>query len=131
MMVDEPTVKLLFVDDDEMILRLLKRVSTTLEAQTTFADGAAAALGLLEDGDYDIVVSDFSMPGMSGLSLLTIVAERWPKALRVLLTGHPREAFDDGSVDRVVDLVLAKPWHNAELHRQLELLIAQARTAPR
>ena len=120
-------VKLLFVDDDEMILRLLKRVSTALEAETAFVDGAASALQLLEAGDFDIVVSDFSMPGISGLSLLTTVAERWPRTLRVLLTGHPREAFDDGSVDSVVDLILAKPWHNADLYARLVGLVERAR----
>ena len=117
---------MLFVEDDDAILNLLRRLSTRLPCTSLFASDAEAALVLCAHTRVDIVVSDFSMPGMTGIALLSTIAEQWPQTLRVLITGHPRAFFEQSALERVVDLLLFKPWHPSELRTELIALIERA-----
>lgn len=77
---------ILLVDDEPAvvggIVRLLRRDFTLLTATS-----GAAALKVLETRQVAVVVSDMTMPGMSGLELLTRVRERVPDVISIMLTG--------------------------------------------
>ncbi len=83
-------IKVLFVDDEEDILRGLKRTLRKLRHQWDmhFANSGEKALQLLSDGDYDVIVSDMRMPGMSGAELLEKVKKDYPGIIRFILSGH-------------------------------------------
>ena len=85
--------KILFVDDDKLLLSSIKR---GLRAQSKvwamyFAASADEALDLLAKEQIDILVSDFKMPEMTGIELLSVVDSLYPRTIRVLLTGHPEK----------------------------------------
>jgi putative nucleotidyltransferase with HDIG domain len=87
------THKILFVDDDALILRGLKR---SLEEYSTFweydfAISAKEALLLLQKTSYDAVISDLLMPVMDGLKLLEIVREKHPEVMRFVLSGNTND----------------------------------------
>jgi HD-like signal output (HDOD) protein len=81
-------MRLLFVDDDEFILRATKRLFThdasRWEVFTSSSPGAA--LAQLESIQPDIVISDLRMPEMNGLAFLAEVERREPASVRIILT---------------------------------------------
>ncbi|MBX3225802.1 MAG: PAS domain-containing protein [Labilithrix sp.] len=82
-------LRVLVVDDEPMICRALKRALSPAEDVTTVGS-ALEAIALFEDGrEFDLVLCDLSMPGMSGAGLYEQVGSRWP-ALQprvVIMTG--------------------------------------------
>lgn len=108
---------ILLVDDDanvrETVRRQLSRVPHWHIAE---AETGAAALEHLSRYRVDVMVSDFDMPGMSGLELLELVRVAYPPIVRLLLTGHDDlhlclHALNQGVAHRFV----CKPWDDVDL----------------
>lgn len=80
----------LFVDDEEMVLQGLQRSMRAMrnDWDMTFVDSGAKALAFLEKTPADVIVSDMRMPGMNGAQLFAEVARRFPKSVRLILSGH-------------------------------------------
>lgn len=81
---------ILFVDDEPKILDGLRRMlrPQRLAWDVAFASGGEEALRMMESKPFDVIVSDMRMPGMDGATLLKIVSEKFPKALRIVLSGY-------------------------------------------
>lgn len=76
--------RVLLVDDDPVLLRSLRRLLAPAGHAFVCASSAEAALAMLEQREFDVVVTDIHMPGMSGLDLLAKVRSR-PQPLPVVL----------------------------------------------
>jgi HD-like signal output (HDOD) protein len=81
--------RVLFVDDEPGVFEGLQRMLRTQRDrwEMVFANGATAALALLETARFDVVVSDLHMPGMDGATLLKQVRDHFPDLVRIILTG--------------------------------------------
>jgi HD-like signal output (HDOD) protein len=82
--------RILFVDDEAMVLQGLQRMLRGMRSEwdMVFAESGALALDLMEKSAFDVVVSDMRMPGMNGAALLAEVMTRFPKTIRLILSGH-------------------------------------------
>ncbi|HTA91504.1 MAG TPA: response regulator, partial [Polyangiaceae bacterium] len=84
--------RILFVDDDELILRSIERVLKRHALESSwelgFVNNGESALHRLDDAAFDVVLADAQMPGMSGTALLRRVQETNPGIVRILLSGH-------------------------------------------
>lgn len=104
-MTDEDDLSLLLVDDDATLLRAAGRILSR-HAKTMTADSAASARVLLSVHRFDVVVSDYAMPGEDGLSLLAFVRELYPDATLILFSGdefeHGAQAVLDGRIHEAV-----------------------------
>ena len=82
--------RILFVDDDPLILQGLQRMLRDMRNHWSmvFAAGGREALELLATASFDVVVSDMRMPGMNGAELLNEVMKRYPQTVRLILSGH-------------------------------------------
>ena len=82
--------QVLFVDDEPNVLQGLQRMLHPLrnEWQMTFVQSGAEALVRLEQETFDVVVSDMRMPGMDGARLLNEVMQRFPRVVRIMLSGQ-------------------------------------------
>lgn len=106
---------LLFVDDEERVVNLL-RVMFRADYNVLTATSGAAALELLKQQPVHVVVSDQRMPGMTGIEVLNQVSQRSPATMRILLTGYSDLAAIVGSVNEgEVYRFINKPWNNDEL----------------
>ena len=119
---------ILVVDDEEMILTSIKAFFA-IEAEYEFLTYTSPVTAL-QDLDkkiknIDLVISDYLMPEMDGITFLGNVKERFPLAPRILLTGYA----DKESAVRAINNVglyqyIEKPWDNDELrliiHNALE-----------
>ncbi|MBS1142882.1 MAG: hypothetical protein H6R14_288 [Proteobacteria bacterium] len=114
--------RVLCVDDEPNILRALSWLLRR-DFQVVTAASAREALGLVRQGDFDVVISDQRMPEMSGVEFLSEVKLMAPRAMRILLTGYSDmqsvvQSVNDAEVFRFVN----KPWDVVELPQ----IIAQA-----
>jgi DNA-binding NtrC family response regulator len=76
------------VVDDEPAMRLAIEAVLDDDCAVTTAPDAPAALGALAAAAFDVVLSDYEMPGGSGLALLREVHARYPGCVGILVTGH-------------------------------------------
>lgn len=81
--------RILLVDDEPEILRLLARRLRRQGCEVTPATDSAKALALLQHGSFDIAIVDFLMPGMNGLELAAQCCLRRPGLKILMLTGSP------------------------------------------
>ena len=100
----------LFVDDEPMNLSTFVRSFRKVFDVRT-APCASAALAELTRGAVDIVISDYAMPGMSGLELLEQVRQLYPNTARVIISGHSELPVLQTATG-VVQAILPKPWDN-------------------
>ncbi|MBI3368002.1 MAG: response regulator [Burkholderiales bacterium] len=106
----------LCVDDEPNILSALKRVLRANDLCVLTATSGAQALQMLSEMPADLVISDMRMPGMDGAQLLEQVRERWPDAVRLLLTGQSDLETTVAAINRgQIFRYLRKPWDEAEL----------------
>jgi DNA-binding NtrC family response regulator len=111
----KPTV--LLVDDEEMILTSI-RTLLMLEAdyEVECFTSPIQAAKYLEDHVVDLTLSDYLMPGMTGIQFLAEAKRTQPEAARVLLTGHADKASAIQAINQVgLFQYLEKPWDNAQL----------------
>jgi serine/threonine-protein kinase len=114
--------RVLCVDDEPGILRSLQWLLQRDFDVTTCAS-AQEALPLLATGDFDVVISDQRMPGMTGVEFLRRVRDSAPRAMRLLLTGYSdAQAILRSVNDSEIFRFIHKPWNPDALR----LLVAQA-----
>ena len=82
--------RILFVDDEPNILRGLQRSLRPLRDSwiMVFEAGGRKALDRLETESFDVIISDMRMPDMDGGQLLSQVQKKYPKMVRIILSGH-------------------------------------------
>jgi two-component system NtrC family sensor kinase len=120
------SASVLIVDDDEHVRRALKRVLKRARARLHEAPDADAALALLAVEPVTVVVSDYRMPGMSGVEFLRVVKERWPRVQRILLTGQADTAAIEEAVNQSeIFRFIWKPWDDAHLLLTIQSAIDQ------
>lgn len=107
--------RVLLVDDDDLVLATMQR-QLSKHFDCRIVNDSREALVIVAEGNTDVIVSDLSMPHLSGDRLLARVYECWPEVERVLITGYA----DLDSVLRAVNngkifSYLVKPWAPAEL----------------
>ncbi|MDO9714562.1 response regulator, partial [Paracraurococcus lichenis] len=90
LMAASPRGRVLLVDDDPLVLRVLRaQLEEAGHAVTAVGSGVAALAALNDDGAVDLLVTDLSMPGMDGRELIRAAQARRPGLPAVLLTGYP------------------------------------------
>ncbi len=121
---------LLLVDDEPAVRSALRRLLRPLGHRILLAESGAAAIEILENEGVDLVMSDMRMPQMDGAQLLQIVRQRWPEAMRLLLTGYADisstiAAINQGEIHRYI----AKPWDDQDLMLSLREALDRHRLA--
>ncbi len=117
---DPSQVELLFVDDDDEFRSTAARRFARRGFHVQEAPGVNDALRLLQDRQFDVVVSDMAMPGLTGLDLLQRIKELSPDCEVLLLTGEATvevavQAMKLGAYD-----FLSKPFSLGELETLIQ-----------
>lgn len=113
--------RVLFVDDEPNVLQGLQRMLRPQRRRwdMTFCDSGEEALRRLAEAPFDVLVSDMRMPGMSGAPLLAEAQARFPRVVRLILSGQAdRESLD--ALAGVTHRFLSKPCDAALLQAAIE-----------
>ncbi len=115
MMTKKYKVSILFVDDEDHILKAIARLMRNEPYILFFASSGREALEILKSEKIDIVVSDMRMPEMDGLTLIKQIKERYPDVTRIILSGYAQApnvlaAINQGDVYKYI----TKPWNPPE-----------------
>ncbi len=110
--------RILFVDDESMVLKGIQRTLRKMRNSwdMTFTTSAREALEILDTNPMDVIVSDMKMPEMDGTQLLGEVKQRHPHMVRLILSGHVEQETTIQSV-QFAHQCLSKPC-DAELLKQ-------------
>ena len=121
--------RVLLVDDDPDVRDVLTAQLSDLGYAVVPVTSGHAALDLL-DADkaegFDLLISDYAMPGFSGVELATAVRKRWPNLPVLLITGYSDVAAEAGA-DQGWDW-LQKPFRQADLAEHVGRLVAVKRS---
>jgi CheY-like chemotaxis protein len=83
----EAKVRILFVDDDELVLTALRRLFSREPYELFFANNGRTALQLVAQHRVEIVVCDHRMPGMTGVEFFEELYQKHRHVMRVMLSG--------------------------------------------
>jgi DNA-binding NtrC family response regulator len=116
-------MKILLVDDDEWIRDSLSLFFQSEGCNLWTFETAEEAIEAFKHQAYDIVISDYKLPGMDGLEFLKRVKEKQPNAFKVLITAYAnceivKEAKEIGIQD-----VIPKPFTSENVETSLSRLI--------
>lgn len=117
---------ILVVDNEASILRLISEILEAEGYRLKMASEGLEAVRLLAENPPDLIISDYSMPGMNGLELLEMAVEKAPEAARILCTGYADvemalAAINKGAVSRI----LTKPFVPDELIHSVKSCLEQ------
>jgi response regulator RpfG family c-di-GMP phosphodiesterase len=116
----------LFVDDEDNILRSLKRLLRKEGYRLLTATSGVDGLEMLNEHDVHLVVTDQRMPGMSGTDFLAKVKEKYPEVIRIVLSGYTEvdsitESINKGHIYKF----MLKPWNDQNLKLEIKQALEQ------
>jgi len=117
----------LFVDDEQNVLKSLRRLLHDEPWDLFSAESGEKGLDILDKEKIDLVISDVRMPVMDGIEFLKRVKQRHPHVVRIFLSGYADhkavvQALAEGSAQQL----LPKPWKDEELREVIRGALKQA-----
>ena len=128
--------QILLIDDEPNILSALRRCLAAIDV--TQLDGEAlrietftspeAAVERGEEQTFDLVISDYRMPTMNGVEVLSRMMESQPSAPRVIISGYAdRSAIIAAINDAHPTRFIEKPWNDQELRETIVGILMRGR----
>jgi len=131
-------LRVILVDDDPAVRRTLRRLLERLGHEVVEAKGGAEALEWLTSGaagtgrllsprEYpvDLVITDHSMPGMTGMDLAQVLHAQMSGLPVVLVSGHLNRALQDHPQASHLGAILPKPFGRMELDRAIRTAVGR------
>jgi CheY-like chemotaxis protein len=119
---DRP-MSVLVVDDEESILRYVDRILTEAGYRTTLAADGAAAIAAARGCQFDLLLTDVTMPEMSGAELARRLREDDPDLKVLYLTGYTDRLFQEKTALCQQEAFLEKPCSAVGLRQAVSLAI--------
>jgi DNA-binding response OmpR family regulator len=113
-------LRVLLVEDDPLVSSILARVIAEATPKVVSLNDGRAALAVLRDAQFDMVISDLRMPGASGIEIAEWIRRERPETRVVVISGFVRDA-EEVAILAAGARLLRKPFGAADL---LSLLAA-------
>jgi CheY-like chemotaxis protein len=124
-------VKVLLVDDDEVVRWTLGRVLEQNGFDITVAASVPQALKLISSESYDVLLTDLHMPGAGdGLTVVSAMRHANPKAITLLLTAFPEMESAARAILLQADQILVKPMEVSALVEVIKQRLASGASVP-
>lgn len=122
------TPRILLAEDEEAMRTYLERALTNAGYEVKSVDRGTEALPLLENEQFDLLLSDIVMPEMDGIELAQRCAEVSPRTKVMFITGFAAVSLR-ASREQPHAKVLSKPFHLRDLVLEVERVFEDARQA--
>ena len=88
-------MKILICDDHQIVRLGIKQILQQLPGETVIeeAGNGEEALTILKENNFDIVLLDISLPGISGLEILQVIKTKWKDVNVLMLSIHPQKQY--------------------------------------
>jgi CheY-like chemotaxis protein len=106
--------RILVVDDNALFRGVISQILSRLGYEVSSADSGEKGLGVFIRNEFDMVLSDYDMPGMDGVALACSIKKVSPRTPVVIMTGVGRETVLSRK-STAVDEVISKPFTLAEI----------------
>jgi CheY-like chemotaxis protein len=116
-------VKIMVVDDEPIILDAVRQLLEHCGCEVAVFGTGNAALACLAERRFDVVITDFSMPGMSGDQLVAKIRQLVPQQRILMATAFAEEFRVFGRHGEAVDGLLLKPFTFHELQAAIEAVL--------
>ncbi len=107
--------KILVVDDNEIVRIVVAKMVSRLGYEVSSTDSGENGFNLFLKNQFDLVITDFEMPGMDGIELAIRIKEKSPFTLVILMTGHEKNPTLAKLSGTLVDQALFKPFSLQEI----------------
>jgi DNA-binding NtrC family response regulator len=114
----EPVQKIVIVDDEEPMLRVMKRaLEQAFQAEiTTFSD-PFSAMNYVIGNAVDLAIVDYRMPGINGVDFLITLKSARPDMVRIIMSGQDNPDFLQAAINEAEVFRFIKiPWDKQELY---------------
>jgi len=122
-------LKTLLIDDNEIIRDTLAMVFAYKKCFIKAVATAEEGLRSLEGERFDIIICDFSLPGINGAEFFSRVMASYPNTVKVLISGYAGENTITQALEMGVDAFIRKPFSLLALLEQLIPLVEKYRAA--
>lgn len=119
--------RVLVADDDPEICTLIKTILGKGPYEITLCNDAESALVQIQrEGGFDMLISDFMLPGISGIELISQVRQNGPTARMpiVMISGHSNYAMDARAKAAGANAFLNKPFTLTQLRTTVQQLLS-------
>ena len=116
-------LNVLVVDDDDQIREVLSDMLTIDGHAATACPDGQSALEAVKRQDFDLVITDLGMPGMSGLELAAQIHDRHPDLPIAMITGWGTQLDPDEVLRHGILTVLSKPFHLKDVKSMVKDLV--------
>ena len=124
------TERILFVDDEMSITRMVERALRQLGYSIVVQTSSLAALEMFQSGpdEFDMVITDMTMPKMSGEKLAMALLEIRPELPIILCTGFSKNISEQKALNAGIRAFLYKPVNTTELAKTIRTVFDEAKT---
>lgn len=117
-------IKIQLVDDEPNILTSLQRLLRSYPLEVHAFSDVREALQALTEHEYAVIISDYKMPSLDGITYLQFVKQRQPDAVRMVISGHGDRQAMMAAINRAeIFRFLSKPWEEHEVKTALKAAI--------
>ena len=124
-------VRILIVDDDENIRKVLSTALKTVGYLVDTAESGKEAIEKANTNFYNLALIDIRLPDIEGTELLTATGETTPRTIKIILTGYPSLQNAVEAVNRGADGYLIKPVQIEDLLKTIGEHLRKQETAKR
>jgi len=119
--------KVLIVDDDAELRENLSEILKGAEYDTDMASSGSEALGKITAGDFDVVLLDLMMPGISGMDVLNEIRKIKPKTKIIMITAFATIENAVNAIKKGASDYISKPFKIDELITTVRRVLEEAK----
>ena len=110
---------ILLIEDDSWSRDSLTTFFRIVECRMESAGNAMEAMAAMSRNRFDLILCEYQLPGMNGLTLLKILGDNYPGAVKFLFTSYPIQKLAEEAVRSGIQEVIRKPFTMTTLEESL------------
>ncbi len=116
-------ISILLVDDDDTVRDSLRLFFHVRGAAVNTVQSAEAGIAVMRREDYDVLMADYSLPGMNGLEFMNRARDLNPHIRRILMSSCGHSDIYDEAMRIGIENILEKPFNNKTVSRALDRIM--------
>jgi signal transduction histidine kinase/CheY-like chemotaxis protein len=128
--VQEIKAKILIIDDDDNIRDVMSDMLEFMDHTTSQAASGEEGAEKFRDGDFDLVITDLGMPGISGWEVTRICKSLKPNIPVIMISGWGNQLDDELVRQSGLDAIMAKPFEMTKIKSLIQDVLAKKQSSP-